>query len=693
MSLPSHPRPRHQRPAPHRGLVFGVAYYPEHWSAAERRRDVRLMRAAGINTVRMGEFAWDVWEPRPGEFDFALFDETISALGRAGIRTVLGTPTAAPPRWLTHAHPEILRETAGGQRIEHGGRQHANLTHPRFRAASRRITAALAAHYARHPHVIGWQTDNEYHCIGSTDFSPETARQFQLWLRGKYRGIATLNRRWGTRFSAGTYADFEEIPLPIRNRPDGLAPHPAHLLDFHRFTSEATCEFNREQVALLRAANPRWLISHNGLFPHLDYWRLATDLDVLGIDLYPGFGGEGAAAQQRWTAFKLELCRAHRGSFWVPELASGAGGARDFFLETPEPGQMRLWAWHAIAHGADGILHFRWRTIRHGQELYWRGLLDHDSRPRRRHRELVHEARELARLAPHWAGTVREVKIGVLVDFEADESHAAILGRFPLPRTQAEHLLGALLARHLPAGVVHARDRFDGLDAVVLPSFGHVDADLAARLTDFVRRGGTLVANAGTGIRTAENRALATPAPGPLRALLGVTVEEAGGFRTPRLEITAEGHAPVPAPAGYELLSASRGTHILARWRDLQLDSVRGLQPHPAHAAAALTRHTVGRGACWYLGTWLTADNAEPLAALLSAHLGWHPYGEAPATVTLSRRVSRHRRLLFLLNHEPRPQVVSALPRTFDLVTGRHCGGTWTLPAYGVAVLRESAAR
>jgi beta-galactosidase len=690
---PTLPPPRHQRPSARGGFCFGVAYYPEHWSPTERRRDLRLMRDAGINVVRMGEFAWDVWEPRPGAFDFSLFDETIAALGQAGIRTILGTPTAAPPRWLTLAHPEILRETAAGQRIEHGARQHANLAHPIFQAASRQITQALATHYARNRHVIGWQTDNEFHCIGSTDFSPQTGRQFQAWLRRKYRRIDALNRRWGTRFSANTYDGFDGIPLPIRNRPDGLAPHPAHLLDFHRFTSDTTCAFNHQQVEILRAANPRWFVLHNGIFPHLDYWKLAADLDTLGVDLYPGFGGADPAAQQAWSAGKLERCRAHSGSFVVPELASGAGGARDFFLETPEPGQMRLWAWQCVAHGADGIVHFRWRTIRSGQETYWRGVLDHDSVPRRRFQELQREAREFATLAPALAGTVREVTIGVLIDLEADESHDALLAKYPPPRHQADHWLTALLARHLPAGLIHARDRLDGLDTVVLPSFGHVDATLAKKLAVFVRGGGRLICTAHCGALTKDNQALPIPLPGPLRKLLGVTVEEAGGFRTPRLEIVSEGSGPTcPAPHGYEILRP-HGAKVIGCWRDLAAAADATLQPHPAHATPALTHHKVGRGLAITVGTWVGPENAAQLVDSLAPLVAWQPLAQASATVTVTCRRNRRLRLLFLLNHEARPQTIRGLPVGRDLLTGNRHAGTCLLPPYGVVVLRVARGR
>ena len=41
------------------------------------------MAAAGFNATRMGEFAWHIFEPREGQFDFTLFDKAIEVLGRA----------------------------------------------------------------------------------------------------------------------------------------------------------------------------------------------------------------------------------------------------------------------------------------------------------------------------------------------------------------------------------------------------------------------------------------------------------------------------------------------------------------------------------------------------------------------------------------------------------------------------------
>ena len=57
---------------------LGTAYYPEWWEPSEWEIDFRQMRELGINTVRMGEFAWALYEPEPGKFQFDWMDRAIA---------------------------------------------------------------------------------------------------------------------------------------------------------------------------------------------------------------------------------------------------------------------------------------------------------------------------------------------------------------------------------------------------------------------------------------------------------------------------------------------------------------------------------------------------------------------------------------------------------------------------------------
>ncbi|MBT4758022.1 MAG: beta-galactosidase, partial [Opitutae bacterium] len=96
---------------------IGAAYYPELWPENEFEADLKRIKAAGLNAVRLAEFAWGLMEPEEGCFDFNWLHRVISRLEEAGIAVVLGTPSAAPPAWLNVDHPEVMTLTDDGQRI------------------------------------------------------------------------------------------------------------------------------------------------------------------------------------------------------------------------------------------------------------------------------------------------------------------------------------------------------------------------------------------------------------------------------------------------------------------------------------------------------------------------------------------------------------------------------------------------
>ena len=105
-------------------IEFGVDYYPEHWPRARWETDARMMREMGIQVVRMAEFSWFRMEPEEGHFCFDWLEEAIDVLAREGIRTILVTPTAAPPAWICEKNPEIQPIDRWQQRRYFGGRHH-----------------------------------------------------------------------------------------------------------------------------------------------------------------------------------------------------------------------------------------------------------------------------------------------------------------------------------------------------------------------------------------------------------------------------------------------------------------------------------------------------------------------------------------------------------------------------------------
>jgi len=665
----------HTRPTRLRAFLFGAPYYPEHWSPDYWERDARRMAEAGFNVVRMAEFAWDRMEPVEGRHDFSLFQEVAAIMGRHGIATILCTPTATPPRWLTHAHPDVLRVMPDGRRCTHGSRQHACYAGERFRAYSRAITQTMAEAFRDDEHVVDWQTDNEINCGFHECVCPNCQAEFRRFLECKYGAIEALNEAWGTAFWAQTYQNWEQIDLPYEARPQ--SENPSARLDYYRYLSHIAVRFQREQVEILRATNPDWFVTHNGMFDQIDYVEFCKDLDVFGYDNYPGFRVETAATPADGaaaTAAKLDMARSFSGNIIIPEQQSGPGGQKSYLHDNPRPGQMRLWSYQSIAHGADGIMHFRWRTCRYGAEEYWCGILDHDDVPRRRYREAQQEGREFAALAPALLGTHVRVDVGILHSPEQDDAHRAMPHGLPTPSQASAHLHRALWARSVAVGYVNPVDRFDGLKAIVWPHFVMCDEATAARLDEYVRGGGVLLIGGRSAIKDMRNHVIAETPPGPLAELAGATVEEYGmrperyyGIRMP---------GSVPPALWYDLLQPTTAEAI-GTWSGGHLDGL-----------PAITLNRYGDGLGLAVGTYLAPVTAPWVADLLVRYAQVSPLvPEAPAAVEATLRESAEHKLLFLLNHDEVYHTVRGLTAGTDLLSGEAVSGALQLAPWQVAVI------
>ena len=239
--------------------MLGVCYYPEHWPETWWARDARRMVELGILYARIGEFAWSRIEPEPGRIELDWLRRAMDTLHAAGLRVVLGTPTATPPKWLVDRHPEIAPVDRDGRIRGFGSRRHYTFSSPEYRAESRRIVEVLARAFGDHPGLVGWQTDNEFGCHDTVlSFGAVDLAAFQGWLRRRYQTPDHLNEAWGNVFWSMEVSRFEEVALPVGAVTES---NPAAMLDYWRFASDAVAEFNREQATILRAHSPGRLIS------------------------------------------------------------------------------------------------------------------------------------------------------------------------------------------------------------------------------------------------------------------------------------------------------------------------------------------------------------------------------------------------------------------------------------------------
>ena len=414
--------------------MLGVCYYPEHWPEEDWEADAREMAGLGLTYVRIGEFAWSRFEPRRGEMDFDWFDRAIATLGKAGLRVVIGTPTATPPKWLVDELPEILPvDPSRGTVRGFGSRRHYDFSSEAYLAEALRITEVLARRYGSNPHVAGWQTDNELCCHDTAlSASPAARDAFRLWCAQHYQSIERLNRAWGNVFWSMEYGSFEEIELPFGAV---CETSPAHRLAFRRFTSDQVVRFNRLQAEAIRRHAPGQFVTHNLIPPQstgIDNEALASSLDFMSYDNYPlGFTdrmmqGRSAAEARPFmrtghpdlATFDLDQIRGlSRGPFWIMEQQPGPVNWAPH-NPRPAPGMIRFWTIQAFAHGAGCVSYFRWRQVPFAQEQMHAGLLRPDRSKADAWAEIEQVLPELERLELE-SHPRSPAPVAIIVDVEA----------------------------------------------------------------------------------------------------------------------------------------------------------------------------------------------------------------------------------------------------------------------------------
>ena len=375
--------------------MFGVCYYPEHWPQSQWHEDAKMMAELGLTYVRIGEFAWSRLEPNPGDYDFGWLDAAIASLTHAGLKVVMGTPTATPPKWLIDQYPEILPvDPDTGRTRGFGSRRHYDFSSAVYLRESLRITEALAKRYGNHDGVVGWQTDNELCCHDTALSGSDLAREgFQDWCRQRYSTIDILNSEWGNVFWSMEYRDFSEIELPIGAVTE---TSPAHRLAYRRFSSDQVINYHNPMVEMIRQHAPGKFITHNFIPMNetaVDNFALAAPLDFTSYDNYPLGRTDllmtGAPEQQLrrymrtghpdFATYYHDQTRGllNRG-FWVMEQQPGPVNWANN-NPRPAPGMIRFWTLEAFAHGADCVCYFRWRQAPFAQEQMHAGLLRPDN--------------------------------------------------------------------------------------------------------------------------------------------------------------------------------------------------------------------------------------------------------------------------------------------------------------------------
>jgi len=664
-------------------MIFGTDYYPEHWPETRWDEDLRLMKEAGLDTIRIAEFAWSIMEPEEGIFDFGWLDRIVSLAESYSMKIVMCTPTAAPPKWLMDKHPEIYQEDEYGNVRGFGSRRHYCFNSPVFMEYSKKIVKAMGDHYKDFKSIIAWQLDNEYGCHNTVRcYCSDCSKAFSKWLEEKYSNIENMNEKLGMAFWGQHYPSFESVILPAHttcdNKPAGMYAHnPGLYLDYCRFASDSVYDYSLMQIEVLRNCGIEVPITHNfmGSFFDLDYYKLQDQFEFISWDCYPNIA-HGPFSSLSEVSFNHDKMRGYKNKkYWVMEHCSGQNGW-NYMHKTPDPGQIRLWTYQSVAHGADGILYFRWRPCLFGTEQYWHGILDHDGIPRQRYEEIKKIGKELRRIEKIIDESEVVSEICVINSFDNEWSHTYQKHSENFNYNKILHTVhNAILDLGLNCDVVDMNIDLSKYKVVVLPAYNISSDKDAEKLRKFAESGGTVVITFRSGNRDEFNKINGFTLPGYFKELCGIEVinYDAIGENTRKVSgITGE----LLANTWCDVLNPLE-SNVLAEYTD-------GFYK----GSPCITRNSIGKGSVYYFAADFDREGYSGLLEHITSVAGLEKciQGRVRGVETVVRS-SGSEKYIFIMNQLPTPVYVPLERKYTELVENRSVSGTMRLEPYGTAVI------
>lgn len=670
-------------------MRYGTSYYPEHKNQKELAHDIKCIIESGINTVRMGEFAWCRFEPAEGEYHFEWLDPVVEKFGKHGISTIICTPTACPPAWMIEKHPDILYMDNRGIRRPFGGRRHYCYNNEVYRRYSAAIAERIGEHYGANPHVIGFQIDNEPAQEGTGRcHCPVCAEKFRAYLKEKYHTIEAFNERSGGIFWSQEYTHFGQINPPVNTIEPGAGQqieafyeNPTVRLEFERFASDSQMEYQNIQTKILRKYTKGFVTTNaTGLATNsIDYYKSTKELDTYAFDYYPGLRNASV------DSFPYAFARGVKGGrhFGVMEFMSG-GGHRfsGSGRQQPNPGALKQAVFQSMAHGADLMLHFQYRTFPFGAEQLNYAIVDMDGVPRRRYYEMQETAALLKKLEKYEEAEFMN-EAAILIDYD---THWALRIK-PVNDPVWNYLdycgeIYHLLQKSgIGADVISYDADLSKYKLVILPGAFILREEYREKFRQYVSRGGHLAATFLSSVKNEDNIGYTESLPAGLTDVFGVTVQEVEPVfadNTASVRISMEGLDAVSKDGGWcDLLEGS------ARMIGTYADTYKA-------GSGVISANEYGRGMAYYIGTGLEPEVFQKLLAAVCdrAEVFRIPIC-VPEKVEITCRRCKQSRIYYLVNFT-QGHVRIPVPGTYaDLVSGREIEGALEMEAQGFAMLME----
>lgn len=593
-------------------LLYGAAYYDEYMPYDRLDKDIEMMKAAGMNVVRIAESTWATCEPQPGIFDFSHVTRVIDAMEKAGMYVIVGTPTYAIPSWMEIMHPEVMAVQKSGRHI-YGTRQCMDITSPVYRFYAERVIRKLMEVTAGKRCVIGFQLDNETKYYDTSGDGVQ--RMFVKYLREKF-SLERMNHAFGLDYWSNRINSWEDFP-DVRGTINGSL-----AAEFDRFRRQLVTEFLSWQASIVREyARPDQFITHNfdyewrdwsfGVQPSVDHFAAAAAL----AETPAGSGQADISEAQAYAIAGCDIYHPSQNQLTGREIAFGGDLNRSLLKKnylileteaqgypwwTPYPGQLRLQAYSHLASGADMVEYWHWHSIHNSFETYWKGVLSHDFEENDVYREAKTIGNEWKRIGDHLIHLKKDNKVAILVSNEA----LSALEYFKIDAISGDSgrtgyndvvrwLYDALYDMNIECDFVSPKTRdLSSYRLLVVPALYSAPQSTLERINEFAENGGTVIETFKSAFTDEHVKVWTDTQPHELRKGAGVIYHE---FAFPdgvglKGKLKDEDGTREEASLFMEFLEP-QGAEVLLSY------------DHPAWGKyAALTRNRYGKGTVYYLG-------------------------------------------------------------------------------------------
>ena len=571
-------------------LYYGVAYYHEYLPYDRLTQDIDMMKAAGINTVRIAESTWSTMEPQSGVYDFSHIDVVLNAMHEADIHVIIGTPTYAVPTWMVKEHPDVLATTPQGPN-KYGPRQNMDITNPVYLFHAERAIRAMMTHIKDHPAIIGYQLDNETKHYNTS--GPNVQHAFIKHMRNKFPNLDDLNHHYGLDYWSNRINSWEDFPNVDNSINGSLTSEFATfqrllVTKFLDWQSQIVREYKKDHQFITHNFDFDWKGSSYGIQPDVDHFEAARTLDVAGVDIYHPSQDELTGCE---IAFCGDIARSmKRNNYFVLETEAQA-----FITWTPYPGQLRLQAFSHLASGANMVAYWHWSSLHNACETYWKGLLSHDFEANPTYKEAMTIGAAFSRLGNKLINLKKKNKVALLFSNEsltAIKTFSMFQGGLDY-NDIVRRLYDSLYKLNVECDFIDpSSDTLMEYDMVVVPSLYSASDELLTSLNEFVEKGGHAVYMMRSGFANEHVKVRTSHQPGIIEQSAGVYYSQFVAGK----HVSLKDHS-------YDVPSEATAIDSIIELVSPTTAKVLATYDHPYWGQyAAVTQNDYGTGSATYIG-------------------------------------------------------------------------------------------